>query len=148
MNKVKLEKIIERDEIKSWRLLMSAFKSVYSQLEKALSDEGVSVSRFQVLFCLYFEGSMKASALSRKLLVTRANMSMFLRRMQVDGLIKFQLPKGQKQPVVLLTPKGNKFFESIFPAHAQRVQSLVRPFGSQTIKDLEHIKQRILLKKS
>lgn len=65
MSKVKLKHIIDQAEIKSWRLLMSAFQSVYSQLEKGLANEGISVSRFQVLFYLYFEQRMKASELSR-----------------------------------------------------------------------------------
>jgi len=143
LSKAKLKQIIDRADIKSWRLLMSAFQSVYSQLEKGLANEGVSVSRFQVLFYLYFEPRMKASELSRKLLVTRSNMSMFLRRMEADGLILFDLPSGQKRPEVLLTPKGIRFFESIFPAHATRVGSLVKPFGSQTIRDLEELQHRV-----
>lgn len=143
LSKAKLKHIIDRADIKSWRLLMSAFQSVYSQLEKGLASEGVSVSRFQVLFYLYFEPRMKASELSRKLLVTRSNMSMFLRRMETDGLILFDLPSGQKRPEVLLTPKGIKFFESIFPTHATRVGSLVKPFGSQTIRDLEELQHRV-----
>lgn len=143
MSKVKLKHIIDQAEIKSWRLLMSAFQSVYSQLEKGLANEGISVSRFQVLFYLYFEQRMKASELSRKLLVTRSNMSMFLRRMETDGLILFDIPSGQKRPEVMLTPKGIRFFEGIFPAHATRVESLVKPFSSQTIKDLEELQRRV-----
>jgi len=137
-----LLKIIDRDEIKSWRLLMGAFQAVYSRLEKSLADEGMSVSRFQVLFHLYFEGRLKASALSRKLLVTRSNMSMFLRRMEADGLIKFDLPSGQKRPEVVLTNKGVRIFEDIFPRHGARVKMLVQPLGSQTSKELEALRRR------
>lgn len=143
MSKAKLVKTIESDEIKSWRLLMSAFQCVYCQLEKGLADEGLSVPRFQVLFYLYFDGRAKASALSRKLLVTRSNMSMFLKRMESDGLIDFVIPEGQKRPEILLTAKGSKFFEEIFPAHAGRVTSMVHSFAPQTVTDLEAIWRRV-----
>ena len=122
---------------------MSAFQSVYGQLEKGLAEKDVSVSRFQVLFYLYFEGRSSASALSRKLLVTRSNMSMFLKRMESDGLIEFDIPKGQKRPGIELTAKGAKFFEELFPEHAARVTNMVHSFAPQTIKDLEKIRQRV-----
>lgn len=144
LRKAKLVKLIESDEIKSWRLLMSAFQSVYGQLEKGLVDKDVTVSRFQVLFYLYFEGRTSASALSRKLLVSRSNMSMFLKRMQLDGLINFDIPKGQRRPEIELTMKGSKFFEDIFPEHAARVKAMVHAFAPQTVKDLEKIKHRVL----
>lgn len=143
MSKAKLVKLIESDEIKSWRLLMSAFQSVYGQLEKGLAEKDVSVPRFQVLFYLYFEGRASTSALSRKLLVTRSNMSMFLKRMESDGLIKFDIPMGQRRPGIELTPKGNKFFEELFPGHAARVTKMVHAFAPQTLKDLEKIRQRV-----
>ena len=127
---------------------MGAFQSVYVRLEKGLADEGMSVSRFQVLFHLYFEGRHKASTLSRKLLVTRGNMSMFLKRMEADGLIRFDLPVGQKRPEVVLTGKGIRVFEDIFPRHGARVRSLVEPFAAQTRKELEATKRRAAVKKS
>ncbi|OQW47595.1 MAG: hypothetical protein A4S09_14880 [Proteobacteria bacterium SG_bin7] len=139
MRKAKLVKLIESNEIKSWQLLMSTFQCVYRQLEKGLADKEVSVSRFQVLFCLYFDGRTSSSELSRKLLVTRSNMSMFLKRMEADGLINFIIPKGQKRPVIELTAKGNRFFEGIFPAHAARVTAMVHSFSPETIRDLEKV---------
>ncbi|MFZ3230007.1 MAG: MarR family transcriptional regulator [Pseudobdellovibrio sp.] len=143
MSKAKLVKLIESDEIKSWRLLMSTFQCVYGQLEKGLAEKDVSVPRFQVLFYLYFEGRTSASALSRKLLVTRSNMSMFLKRMESDGLINFDFPTGQKRPEIELTARGSKFFEELFPEHAARVTQMVHPFAPQTIKDLEKIRRRV-----
>ena len=68
--------------------------------------------------------------------------------MELDGLIDFSIPKGQKRPEILLTAKGGKFFEEIFPAHAKRVAAMVHPFSSQTIKDLQEIGQRVLLRSS
>lgn len=143
MSKAKLVKLIESDEIKSWRLLMSAFQSVYGQLAKGLAERDVSVSRFQVLFFLYFEGKTNASSLSRKLLVTRSNMSMFLKRMESDGLIHFITPAGQKRPAIELTAKGCKFFEELFPDHAARVTKMVHSFAPQTLEDLEKIRRRV-----
>ncbi len=115
---------------------MNAFKVIFSELEKELMAEGCSVSRFQILFYLYFEGDLPAVEIARKLVVTRGNISMFLRRMESDGLIKKIVPGGQKRPLYVLTPKGNSFFESIFPPHIRRVRRLAPKLSRATIDQL------------
>ncbi len=113
---------------------MGAFKSILSLLERGLMAEGCSVSRFQILFNLYFDGELPATEIARKLVVTRGNITMFLRRMEADGLIKPVIPKGLKRPVFTLTTKGTAFFEKIFPAHIKRVRKLAPALKKDTIK--------------
>lgn len=124
---------MEFPEVKSWRALMMAFKAIFSQLEKGLMAEGCSVSRFQILFNLYFDGEMPAVEIARKLVVTRGNISTFLRRMESDGLIRKRIPKGQKRPLYSLTERGNGFFEAILPAHIGRVRRLAPKLSAETI---------------
>jgi len=130
-------KLLEYQEVKSWRTLMSAFKQIMTNLEKGLMAEGCSVSRFQILFYLYFEGSMPAVEIARKLVVTRGNISMFLRRMNADGLVKQTPQSGQKRPAYTLTPKGISFFESIFPSHIQRVRKYAPKLDSKVLNQLK-----------
>lgn len=132
----KMRPLLEYPEVKSWRALMTAFKTIFSELEKGLMAEGCSVSRFQILFYLYFEDAMAAVEIARKLVVTRGNISMFLRRMETDGLIQKRVPKGQKRPLYSLTAKGTSFFEDIFPPHIRRVRSLAPVLDQTTIDRL------------
>jgi MarR family 2-MHQ and catechol resistance regulon transcriptional repressor len=132
----KMRKHLDFPEVQSWRALMSAFRSIFSELEKGLMAEGCSVSRFQILFYLYFEGDLAAIEIARILLVTRGNISMFLRRMESDGLIKKSVPEGQKRPLFTLTLKGRRFFEKVFPPHIERVRQLAPIFGPATLKKL------------
>lgn len=131
--------LLNTPEVKSWRTLMVAFQSIYSQLEKELNSEGISVSRFQILFYLYFEGNHKATDLSRKLLVSRANMSMFLKRMEADGLIEFAFQDKQKRPSVEITKSGVSFFESFFSRHVKRIKKFVKAFSPSTLKELQEM---------
>lgn len=132
----KMRSLLDYPEVKSWRALMTAFKTIFSELEKGLMAEGCSVSRFQILFYLYFEDAMAAVEIARRLVVTRGNISMFLRRMESDGLIQKRVPKGQKRPLYSLTTKGTSFFEEIFPPHIQRVRSLAPVLNQATIDRL------------
>lgn len=142
-----LVKLLENEEVKSWRLLMDTFQAVFSRLEKSLLDEGLSVTRFQVLFHLYFEPDIKPAELSRRLLVTRGNMSMFLSRMERDSLIERKVPFGKKRAEMVLTTKGSRYFEKIFPRHIIRVKSLVKPLKRSTAEDLKRLLGRVKISK-
>lgn len=115
---------------------MTAFQVILSELEKGLLAEDCSVSRFQILFYLYFDGHLPAVEIARKLLVTRGNISMFLRRMEADLLIEKVIPRGQKRPLYTLTQKGVTFFENLLPPHIHRVKQLAPKLDEKTIKAL------------
>jgi len=118
---------------------MHAFNTVFSELERGLMAEGCSVSRFQILFYLYFEGDLPAVEIARKLVVTRGNISMFLRRMETDGLISKIVPPGQKRPLLRLSPKGEQLFEAIFPAHVARVRKIAPRLPNSVISTLSKV---------
>lgn len=132
-----LQRLLEYPEVKSWRALMGAFTTILSKLEKGLLAEGCSVSRFQILFFLYFEGDLAAISIARKLVVTRGNITMFLRRMEADGLIKAVIPPGQKRPLFTLTAKGIKLFEKIFPPHIGRVRTTAPVLSEDSVLILQ-----------
>ncbi|MGE0632898.1 MAG: MarR family winged helix-turn-helix transcriptional regulator [Pseudobdellovibrionaceae bacterium] len=135
----KLESLLMFPEVQSWRTLMAAFKSILTILEKGLVSENCSVSRFQILFYLYFEGDLAAVTIARKLVVTRGNITMFLRRLEADGLIKPIVPKGQKRAVFTLTKKGAALFERIFPSHIKRVRQFAPVLSQDTIRLLKAV---------
>lgn len=138
-DRTKLMALLEHSEVRSWRAMMHAFNTVFSKLEHGLMAEGCSVSRFQILFYLYFEGDLPAVEIARKLVVTRGNISMFLRRMEGDELITKILPAGQKRPLLRLSPKGERLFETIFPSHIARVRKIAPRLPSSVINILSKV---------
>ena len=117
---------------------MNAFQILYRTFDEALLKDGCTYSRFQLLFVLYFEGSMAPVDLSRKMLVTRSNITMFLRRMMTDALVT-ECPESisQKCPCYMLTPKGRSSFEALLPKHIKRVHSHMPALPPGTIKILK-----------
>lgn len=132
-----MKTLLDFPEVRSWRALMGAFNAIFSALEKGLMAEGCSVSRFQILFYLYFEGDIPAVQIAKKMLVTRGNISMFLRRMERDGLIKKKTMADQKRPLYSLTTQGRMFFESILPPHIVRVRRRAPKLDAQTLRRLQ-----------
>lgn len=138
----KMISLLEQPEVASWRILMNAFQALYQTFEEALLKEGCSYSRFQLLFFLYFEGSLAPVDLSRKMLVTRSNISTFLKRMTQDGFVT-ECPESSstKRPCYRLTVKGRTFFEGIFPAHISRVVSVMPKLPKTQLTVLRQISE-------
>lgn len=138
--KDRLRDLLETDEVRSWRSIMGAFKKILAPLEEGLSKEGWGLSRFEILFQLYFEGPMPAVEIAKRLLVTRGNISTFLKRLQKDELVRaVPIVAGGKRVEFTLTPKGKKIFEKIFPRHIQRVKQHCPPLDAKTIRSLHQI---------
>ncbi len=136
MKDQKLKTLLNKPEVATWRSVMHCFKTVFTYLEQGLVDDSCSVSRFEILFILYFEPKTSAVDLSRKMHVTRGNISTFLKRVENDQLVKKSIPEGRKRPVYELTPKGRHFFEKIFPEHIKRIQEICPTLSPATIKKL------------
>ena len=120
---------------------MYAFQSVYRQLEKALLQEGSSIPRFQILFYLYFEGECSQIYISKKLFVTRGNISMFFKRLLAEKLIIIsEKTIDDKRHNYRLTNKGKLYFEKLFPKHIKRVKKFMPILKSDVVKILKSIK--------
>src|SRR5688572_29592569 len=80
--------MLSEPQVKSWHSLMQAYRTVAQHLESSLLKSDCSLSRFQILYIIYFDGATPASVLVRKLGVTRGNISTFLKRKVLDGLLE------------------------------------------------------------
>lgn len=119
---------------------MNAFQTLYQSFEETLLKNGCSYSRFQLLFFLYFEGSLAPVEISKKMLVTRSNISMFLKRMIGDGLVT-ECPESSsvKRPCYMLTEEGSRLFERIFPEHIERVKMSMPILPARSIRMLQKL---------
>jgi len=122
--KERLKKLLSDPQVRSWRLLFHAFQGIYHQLESELNEVGSSVPRFQMSFVLYFEGAKSAAELSRRLFVTRGNMSTFIKRLLKDEVIRVcPYSPSPKRPFYILTEVAFKNFENLFPRHVKKVKT-------------------------
>jgi len=141
--KPELKSLVQRPKVKSWLELMLTFKTVCDYLERELYKEGFSLSRFQTLYYLYFEGPLTGVDLSRRLLVTRGNISTFLRRLAKDGVIisKKESPKS-KRKVYGLSADAARDFEEVFRKHIERLEGLMVVLDRDVLRDFKTIRER------
>jgi len=119
------EKLLNRPKVKSWRILFRTHRAIFQFLDSELRKNDCSVSKFQILINLYFNGPMTPVQISRQLNVSRANTTTFLRRIVNEGFICTTTENGSaKRPAFDLTPKGEEYFEAAFPDHIAHIEKV------------------------
>ncbi|RLA63711.1 MAG: hypothetical protein DRQ88_11100 [Epsilonproteobacteria bacterium] len=119
------EKLLYRPKVKAWRILFRTHRAVFQYLDSEMRKKDCSISKFQVLLLIYFNGPMTPVAFSKRLNVSRANTTTFLRRIVKEGLIEATIEGGsEKRPAFNLTVKGEEYFERVFPEHIKAVEKV------------------------
>ncbi len=106
----------------SGRTIINLLKSVeimrfvYNNL---FANHGISESKFYVLLLLsYSKEGMVLSEIGDKMLVTRANMTGLIDRMEKEELVEKKVnPKDKRSSIAYLTKKGRNLFEEIKDTH-------------------------------
>lgn len=139
-NHKKMLKLLNHPKVQAWRAVMSTFEGVIELLEKQLSEQGIHISRFLIMFHLYFEGSLSAVELARKLRVTRGNISTFIKRLEADDQIEICASSpSESRPKYCLTDSASADFEHIFTNHAELVKKLIPGLSKDLKAKLEKI---------
>lgn len=133
----KMKRLLAHDEVKSWRSVLNSYKALAAVFESEMQAEGLSLSRFQVMFHLYFSGPMKPVEVADLAMATRSNVSTFIKRMINDGVVRATSKSAEaRRPMYELTPRGRRQFETIFPEHIARVRELMPALPSTAVKNL------------
>ena len=136
-NRNKLEKMLEDPKIVSWRLALNSVEELYDQFDKKLNEVGCNMSRFEMLFFIYFTGPLSAIQLAAKMKVSRGNISAFLKRLKSDGLIEpCKISSTATRPKFVLSVKGEEYFTEIFKLHIKQIKASVHPFTEEFKKEL------------
>lgn len=112
-------------QVELWRTMLLTVELVYDHLGKKLATRDCSYPRFRVLFALYFDAPLSATQLAKRTRVSRANMSSFVRRLQLDQLIvACPLAPSVSRPKYRLSRKGTKYAESLMEFHFSNIRAL------------------------
>jgi MarR family transcriptional regulator, 2-MHQ and catechol-resistance regulon repressor len=106
--------------------LVRCTDSVNHRLETPLAESGLTTSQFGVLEALWHLGPLCLTELAKKLLKTGGNLTLVVRNLERDGLVKRQRNKDDhRYQVVRLTAKGERLIQKIFPLHLARLVKLM-----------------------
>ena len=135
--KEKLENLLNNSKVASWRLALNTVESMYSRFEDELLKSGCNMSRFEMMFHIYFSGPLSAIQLSVKMGVSRGNISAFVKRLLKDDLIApCKITSTATRPKYSLSPVGEVFFEKVFKIHLKHINKMITPLSSNAQQEL------------
>lgn len=139
----KITNLLEEPQVQSWRAMMGCFQACYQHFETNISLKNFSYSKMQILLTIFLNPEISAAKMSDILYVSRANMSMFLKRLLEAGLIEEVYLNQSKRPVFQLTSSGLKEFESVIIPHLYEVIKTAPILDKKTISILKDKTQQL-----
>jgi MarR family 2-MHQ and catechol resistance regulon transcriptional repressor len=106
-----------------------AYSAVYGNLERYLADQGITGAQFGVLRCVADAGDagLMLSDLSRRLMVTCANITGVVDRLEQAGYLRRERSHADRRVVLArLTPEGEALFARVWPEFQALVAELLR----------------------
>ncbi len=128
----------------SGRLVIHAaatFGLLENVFDKFFSRWGLSQTKMNALLLLYKNGSLALWELGQGMLVSRANITGLMDRLEKSGLVTRKMnPVDRRSLTARLTPKAEKLVEEIFPQ--------LKAFTEQVISGLTEEEKELFIKLS
>ena len=111
-------------------------------------DYQLSEGKLRVLIILHQQtGDIAPSDLAQRAHVTRATISVMLKRMQRDGIITLTTsPFDARSKHVRLTEAGTKLINEVLPKHYLRISKLMHRLSQEEQQQLINLLRKITLK--
>lgn len=108
----------------------------------------LSEGKLRVMIILHQQkNSISPSSLAQKTGVTKATISIMLKRMQRDGLVELiSSSEDGRAKKIRLSPKGRAMMDKILPDHYLRVSRLMGKLNSEEQQQLIYLLQKIASK--
>jgi len=120
--------------------LTRAASTVLDRTNAHLATYGITTSQFGVLEALHHLGTLSQIEVSRKLLLSTANITTVMQNLEKSGLIRRERDSADQRVVrVSITDLGRALVEKILPAHVAGIVadfSILTPDEQETLAAL------------
>ncbi len=126
-------------EFSSWFSVVRTYEECARRYASMLAHFDLTVSQFDALVSIESLGvGAQPRAVAERLLVTRANVSGLLRRLEKHGLITLSPNRSDKRSVLCaLTPEGKELTQRARAAAARFVRAQLAPFPKTELEILD-----------
>lgn len=135
------------EEVRALDLIIKLVRcadSLNRRLEGPLLEVGLTTSQFGVLEALWHLGPLSLSDLARKLLKTGGNLTLVVRNLERDGMVKRRQDKiDRRVQHIRLTAKGERLIRRVFRQHLGRLVRLTGVLQPAEQKQLAALCKRL-----
>ncbi len=134
----------EKQALNVYIKLTRAAASVLDRTNRHLGAFGLTPSQFGVLEVLYHLGKLPQVEISRKLLLSTANMTTVLQNLEKDGLVCRERDRqDQRYMQVTITEAGRALIEKILPAHVAGIAAEMSVLTNDEQQILEQLCRKL-----
>ncbi|PHV69751.1 MarR family transcriptional regulator [Sporanaerobium hydrogeniformans] len=140
-----VKKLISENQLALSTLVVftRAERVIHKKEFETIKKSGLTPAQFGVLEALYNKGDLRIYELIEKILTTSGNITVVIKNLEKDGLVKRNLDTNDKRSCIIsLTEKGKKVIENILPGHIENIRHIF-----DTLTDEEKITLKTILKK-
>lgn len=131
--------LAKRLDIRVLVRLLSCSTTIEKRLRRRFVEQfDTTLPRFDVLATLErFPEGMSMGDLSGALLVSNGNVTVLVRQLEADGLVRAEVAENdRRRSIVMLTPQGREHFNILAEAHHRWISSM---FGAMSDADLKSL---------
>jgi len=135
----------KQDQRPLWVLLLKAASAVESQLEAVLSQTGLSLSKFGVLYHLIQAGeALPLTRLAERLSCVKSNVTQVVDRLEVEGLVtRVDDPQDRRSVLAAVTDEGRRLYEAGNDALAEAEKQLLEGLTESDRKQLAALLKQV-----
>ena len=121
------EQVAQHNE--TYNAIIAAYKVMQHNISKMLLEERLTLPQFQALKIVAKCGATPMKVISEEMLVTPANITGIIDRLESEGLIKRNVREGDRRTTIIeLTLKGGALQERVATKYSEFVQNALRVF--------------------
>lgn len=127
-----------------WEKLSKAYDKVRRVQSKQMYEYKLTTPQFGVLDILNKTGPVPLKKISEEMMVTGANITCVVDNLEKEGFVK-RIPSKEDRRVIHadLTPQGRAKVESILPAYADSMASLISSLNDAEQKELVRLLSKL-----
>lgn len=111
----------------TYNAITASYRLMQRKITEMLSEEGITQPQFHVLRIAAKTGGTSMREMSDEMLVTPANMTGIIDRLESRGLIRRGTRKGDRRArIIALTPKGKALQERVSAKYSESMQKALR----------------------
>ena len=140
-----IKKLIKENELDLSTLVVftRAEHTIHRIEYQTIKQSGLTPAQFGVPEALYNKGDLRICELIEKILTTSGNITVVIKNLEKDGLIKKKPdPSDKRSCIISLTEEGKKIIEDILPNHIKNIKGIF-----EVLTDEEKNTLKTILKK-
>lgn len=130
--------------LKLFVVLSRANKVLHEETNRLISSKGLNPTEFAVLELLYHKGKQPIQKIGEKILMRSGSMTYVINKLESNGYLQREVNSIDKRVTyVEITVQGTQLMDSLFPGHAENINSLLSSLCSEEQDQATRLLQKL-----